>query len=524
MFQDSGDTNPNDFSATINWGDGTSIVTGNGTVVTDPHGGFDVQGSHTYANSGFFPVSVTITHTANPADKVTATANTTASVSSGSFSGVTGVPVSGTEGTTLSTTGGVEVASFDFGSDNSESTTNFTASINWGDGNVTTGTVGGGGNSSTPFTVTGSNTYAEAGDHPVQVTITHTGTTDTGLASTTATIADATLSGQGTTFTATAGTAFSGVTVATFTDANPTPNSKDFTATIAWGDGTTSTGTVVASGSGFKVLGSHTYAAAGNFTVTTNITDNGPAGSTVPSSTAQATSTAAVSPAPVPVTTPQSPFQLFVNRAFQDLVGFQPDSGTLNLYASQLSVGIISRLSVVHQIQKLPNYLTHQIVDLYVSLLNVMPTATEVQEAVTFLDHPGNSMLGLSLQLLASDTFFALHGNNDSSFLAAVSQVFFGGSMDPTLLAQLAGMLAGGSSRAAVLQRLANALHTNASLKQEATVTALQDLYQSLVHRAATQREITDQLKALQQGKSLNEIAAELVASDEFFLEAQTPS
>ena len=59
-------------------------------------------------------------------------------------------------------------------------------------------------------------------------------------------VADAELSATGTTLGGTEGTGISGATVATFTDANPNAAASDFTATIDWGDGTTTSGTVVA--------------------------------------------------------------------------------------------------------------------------------------------------------------------------------------------------------------------------------------------------------------------------------------
>ena len=52
-------------------------------------------------------------------------------------------------------------------------------------------------------------------------------------------------------------------------------------ATIDWGDGNTSAGTVVVSGSGFAVNGGHTYAAPGTFTVVVVIQDAGGSTSTV---------------------------------------------------------------------------------------------------------------------------------------------------------------------------------------------------------------------------------------------------
>src|SRR5262249_32985398 len=54
-----------DFTATVTWGDGTSNATGDGTgnvsIVADRAGGFDVVGSHTYAQAGADTFSVVVT-------------------------------------------------------------------------------------------------------------------------------------------------------------------------------------------------------------------------------------------------------------------------------------------------------------------------------------------------------------------------------------------------------------------------------------------------------------------------------
>src|SRR5580704_11370521 len=60
--------------------------------------------------------------------------------------------------------------------------------------------------------------------------------------------------------------------VASFTDANLTDTASAFTATIDWGDGTTTTGTVVGSNGSFTVDGGHTYADEGFPTATVNVT------------------------------------------------------------------------------------------------------------------------------------------------------------------------------------------------------------------------------------------------------------
>ncbi len=82
------------------------------------------------------------------------------------------------------------------------------------------------------------------------------------------------LTATGATFAATSGVAFKG-TVASFTSGNPTATAAEFTATINFGDSTTSsTGTVVPAPGGFIVVGSHTYTTANPATpVTVTITD-----------------------------------------------------------------------------------------------------------------------------------------------------------------------------------------------------------------------------------------------------------
>jgi hypothetical protein len=60
-------------------------------------------------------------------------------------------------------------------------------------------------------------------------------------------------------------------------DADPAGALADYSATINWGDGTTSPGTMVAPGSSFSVTGSHTFAASalGPQTITVTICDAG---------------------------------------------------------------------------------------------------------------------------------------------------------------------------------------------------------------------------------------------------------
>src|SRR5207249_3519230 len=48
---------PNDFDATVFWGDGASDA---GTITANQSGGFDISASHTYAYPGGFPLFVSV--------------------------------------------------------------------------------------------------------------------------------------------------------------------------------------------------------------------------------------------------------------------------------------------------------------------------------------------------------------------------------------------------------------------------------------------------------------------------------
>jgi hypothetical protein len=169
----------------------------------------------------------------------------------------------------------------------------FTASIDWGDGSaVTPGTIT---ISSGAFGVIGQHTYSDEGSFTATVTVSDQAPgTGTATATDTATINEADgLTGSPVTFSAQSGSSFSGQ-VASFTDTNASAVVSDFTATINWGDATTSAGTVTGGGSAFQVSGTHTYAGAGTFSVMVTLSDDKPG-----TATAQAISTANVVGLPV---------------------------------------------------------------------------------------------------------------------------------------------------------------------------------------------------------------------------------
>lgn len=178
----------------------------------------------------------------------------------------TGSSISATEGSAFTGT----VATFT-DPDPLSTAAEYTASIDWGDGSSSAGTVvGSGGN----FSVSGSHTYAEEGSYTTTVTITDVDTPDNGAtANGTATVADAAIS-SACAAPATSGSVFTGPT-ASLSDANTGGSTADFTATINWGDASSSSGTVSGAGGTYAVSGSHTYASTGTYTITTSVADDG---------------------------------------------------------------------------------------------------------------------------------------------------------------------------------------------------------------------------------------------------------
>jgi fibronectin-binding autotransporter adhesin len=191
---------------------------------------------------------------------------------------------------------------------------NFTATIAWGDGTTTDGSIAQPGGPGTPFQVTGSHPYAEEGNATVTVTV-HDKTDNLDVpANTQAQVADAPLTATGQALSATAGTAVN-TSVATFTDAGGTESAGNYTGTIGWGDGSVpSVGVVSLAGTTLQVAGSHTYATGGTFTIQVTMKDEGGQSTTV-TATAQVTT---------PTPPPSSP-------TFTSATGTNSDHATLRV-------------------------------------------------------------------------------------------------------------------------------------------------------------------------------------------------
>jgi uncharacterized repeat protein (TIGR01451 family) len=149
-----------------------------------------------------------------------------------------------------------------------------TATIDWGDGSTSAGTVTQAGGAGHPMLVSGTHQYHQLGAYTAHVTVTDVGGSS-GAADQQVVVLDAPLTAHAVTISPTRGVSFTGP-VATFTDANPFATGFEYTTNINWGDGTVSDGLVQANGSGgYNVIGTHTYAAGGTVPVAVTIHDFG---------------------------------------------------------------------------------------------------------------------------------------------------------------------------------------------------------------------------------------------------------
>ena len=155
---DDPNVNANIFSASVDWGDGSGADTN--TNITENDGVFSVFGTHTYDHAGDHTITTTISDPGGSSSIASSTAtvdNAVVSATPGSIRATEGQSASGV------------LASFTDANAAADAS-DFTASIDWGDGNISSGDVVWN-NGTNQFDVSGSNTYDHAGHHTVTVTI-----------------------------------------------------------------------------------------------------------------------------------------------------------------------------------------------------------------------------------------------------------------------------------------------------------------------------------------------------------------
>ncbi|HZV07893.1 MAG TPA: hypothetical protein VE999_22610 [Gemmataceae bacterium] len=257
---------PGDYSALINWGDG-SVTPG------QIDANLNIIGSHTYTQAGNYQLSVVVTGDGTQGQstaEITVKSNL-ANVSDGAgFAVAVGQPIVNGE-----------VASFNTWAFGSQDQNAYSATINWGDGTTSAGQIMYGGTAG--FMVEGTHAYSQPGSFSITTQI-NAPNGETASANTTANVLSPdqaiVIGSTPQNISPTVGQRFTGI-VANFTDYNGDSNPSDFQATIDWGDGSTSPAQLVAAGNGsLDVVGSHTYAQIGQYEMSVDISDNAGGGGT----------------------------------------------------------------------------------------------------------------------------------------------------------------------------------------------------------------------------------------------------
>ena len=252
-----------EYTTMINWGDG---ISGPGTV-TGQNGVYTITADHTYYEGG----SATITLMVDKSDGNYGTNSVSIWVLRPMIGSELYSPMTLTggfqQGGIAGTSHGYVVAELQ-DADPQATTGDFTVAIDPGDGGSDqTGVVTALGNGI--WTVNLPYTYTATGTYTAVVYVTDNYSNEVSASSTV--VVGQVYAGEAAT-----------ITLPGFTSANSSATASDYTATITWGDGDSSSGTVTGSGGVFTVQGTHTYTqdslsqSGGAYTV--NVTVNGPDG------------------------------------------------------------------------------------------------------------------------------------------------------------------------------------------------------------------------------------------------------
>jgi hypothetical protein len=284
-----------DYTGVVTWSDGATSTVSFAQVLDSKNnpipGQFFLKDSRIFGSTGNLTATWTIYDTdgIRPiTDPISATlpGSTLVAIKDASLISI-GNPatVSATEG---QSTGNIVLGTFQYGNPAAPAS-NFTATINWGDGTTSTGAV----QPSLPagnFNVVASHAYLEEGTYTPQVTLVSAGGSVANSSNTTISVADAALTPEtGSAFQITllghTNVPLTNVIAGTFIDADPNGGNPtvgpqpDYIATIFWGDGSSSTATgfnqVSSSPAGaiVNLLGTHTYTAVGSYFIFAQVFD-----------------------------------------------------------------------------------------------------------------------------------------------------------------------------------------------------------------------------------------------------------
>jgi hypothetical protein len=302
------------------------------------------------------------------------------------------------------------------------------------------------------------------------------------------------------------GVVVSNAQVATFTAVGGSQNAADFSATITWGDGSSSAGTVSSTSNGFSVTGSHSYVSPGERSLKITVQSG--------SVTSQGVTTATLG----------SDNERFIAQVYRDLLHREVEPQGLQFWTSFIAAGN-SRQQTVANIIGSPEYRGDVVDGLYQLLLHrsAEPAAVAVDSA--YLANGGKAEQ-LAVMLAASPEYFqARGGSTGPGFLHSLYNDALNRDIDAASL-QVAAPLDFNNAayRTAVAQTVfgsdeylndlvsypgsnSNPFHNELPL----------GFYQDFLGRNADAATIAQDVSQLKGGTYDNVIIAQILGSDEYF-------
>jgi hypothetical protein len=296
-------------------------------------------------------------------------------------------------------------------------------------------------------------------------------------------------------------------------------DSGTFQATIEWGDGTTTSATVVEQGDltapivnrlNWAVFGSHTYEHAGNYQIDVSLTENGVfvsaeasnvtivagnQGSGSQGSGSQGTGT---------------PDQAFVTNVYHDLLNRSIEPAGLAYWMSQIEAGL-ARSQLVAEIEASGEYRDDVVKSLYEKYLHRAAEPAALDAGSKLLAQ-GTTDEQLAAAIVGSDEYFALHGGTNDGFVSALFQDAFGRPVDAGAMNAFKLDLAAGRTRAQVAAFVFGS--------QEYYADLVGNLYLELLNRTVDAPSGAYWAAKLDAGAADGQVLANIAASDEFFKDA----
>jgi hypothetical protein len=500
--------------ATIYWGDTSTSI---GTITYDASTGvYSIVGSHTYTEGGTYAIDIQL-DTSSLVLFPAATANIAA----------TTVPeLSQIQHWTLMPTVGQSTANMDLVTYKDGvhlPPSDYSAEINWGDGTTSSGTIASDPNSWT-FAVFGDHAYAQPGIDDIVVTILRNGVV-AGTLTAIAYVSDQPFTDTGETLSGTAGVALGGSTgalVATFEET--LTDTGDFQATINWGDGSTSSGTVVeqsftgsAPGSriSWQVYGSHTYQQPGTYDIQVSLTEylspSEPANEVSGMSSTAVIAASNTSSQGTGGQGEETADQAFVTNVYHDLLNRPAEAAGLAYWAGQLDAGL-ARRQFVADIEASGEYRDDLVTSLYEKYLHRVAEPAALAADSRLLAQ-GTTDEQLAAMIVGSDEYFALQGGTADGFLSGLFQDALGRSIDADARTNFEAALAAGMSHA----RLAAIVFAS----HEYHVAVVENTYLQLLGRSAESSGGAYWADQLDGGMADEELLAVVASSPEFFADGK---